>query len=370
MTPGIQIFIARKGKMVYQKSFGYHTYKKEIAVKNHHVYDLASLTKISATLPLIIRATENQSFGLESELSDLIPELKNTNKADLTVKAVLSHYAGLTPWIPFFEKTLDRYKKPRRKYYRNSRRSNFNIPVTDELFLRNSFRQEMKQMIFESPLLDSITYKYSDLSFYLFKYYFENKYQKPLDQLAAEMVYAPLGLKRTLYNPRSKIPVEEIVPSEKDQYFRYKELKGFVHDMGAAMQGGVGGHAGLFSNATEVGKIMQLYLNKGFIDGKQYFDETTFEQFNQCYYCDEGNRRGVGFDKPQLEENGSTCGCVSFSSFGHMGFTGTYAWADPEKELVFVFLSNRTYPSMSNNLLGKHNIRTRMQKLVYEALTK
>ena len=183
-------------------------------------------------------------------------------------------------------------------------------------------------------------------------------------------IYKPLGLKRTLYNPRNSIPLNEIVPSEEDIYYRYNTLRGFVHDMGAAMQGGVGGHAGLFSNATEVGKIMQLYLNKGFIDGKQYFKADTFDKFNQCYYCDKGNRRGVGFDKPQLSGVGSTCGCVSFSSFGHMGFTGTYAWADPEEDLIFVFLSNRTYPSMSNDLLGKHNIRTRIQKLVYEALIK
>ena len=163
---------------------------------------------------------------------------------------------------------------------------------------------------------------------------------------------------------------DRIVPSEDDNYFRYTKLRGFVHDMGAAMQGGVGGHAGLFSNAIGVGKIMQLYLNKGFIDGKKYFTANSFDQFNQCYYCDKGNRRGVGFDKPQLSGVGSTCGCVDLSSFGHMGFTGTYAWADPEKDLIFVFLSNRTYPSMSNNLLGEHNIRTRMQKLVYEALIK
>ena len=225
-------------------------------------------------------------------------------------------------------------------------------------------------MIFDSPLLDSISYKYSDLPFYIFKYYFEKQNKKPLDELVTGAFYEPLGLKRTLFNPRNTIPLNEIVPSEEDKYFRNTTLRGFVHDMGAAMQGGVGGHAGLFSNALEIGKIMQLYLNKGFIDGKKYFDPESFEQFNHCYYCSEGNRRGVGFDKPQLEGEGSTCGCVSFSSFGHLGFTGTYAWADPEEELIFVFLSNRTYPTMSNNLLGEHNIRTRMQKLVYEALIK
>lgn len=370
MTPGMQIFIARKGKMVYQKSFGHHTYAKKVAVKNHHVYDLASLTKISATLPLIIKAIDKRKFTLENTLSDLIPELKNTNKADRSVKAVLSHYAGLTPWIPFYKNTLDRNAKIKRKYYRKKERRDFQISVTDELFLKNSFSNQINEMIFDSPLLDSISYKYSDLPFYIFKYYFEKQNKKPLDELVTGAFYEPLGLKRTLFNPRNTIPLNEIVPSEEDKYFRNTTLRGFVHDMGAAMQGGVGGHAGLFSNALEIGKIMQLYLNKGFIDGKKYFDPESFEQFNHCYYCSEGNRRGVGFDKPQLEGEGSTCGCVSFSSFGHLGFTGTYAWADPEEELIFVFLSNRTYPTMSNNLLGEHNIRTRMQKLVYEALIK
>ena len=370
MTPGMQIFISKNGRMIYQKSFGYHTYEKKIAVKNHHIYDLASLTKIIATLPLIIQAKENKKFKLESRLSDLLPELKNTNKEYISIKSALSHHAGFSPWIPFFKKTLNRFNKPRKKYYRKIKRGSFNIPVTNQLYLKESYRNEIKYMIYNSTISDSIEYKYSDLPFYLFKYYFEQENNKSLDQLIQQNFYDPIGLKRTLFNPLKKIPVGEIIPSEKDNYFRHIELRGHVHDMGAAMQGGIGGHAGLFSNATEVAKIMQLYLNKGFINGRQFFKSETFDEFNRCHYCNQGNRRGVGFDKPQLEGEGSTCGCVSFSSYGHMGFTGTYAWADPEENLIFVFLSNRTYPRMSNNLLSKHNVRTRMQKLVYDALIK
>ena len=206
------------------------------------------------------------------------------------------------------------------------------------------------------------------MPYYLFKNYFERKYKKPLDVLANEFLYEPLGLERTLFNPWKVMSKDEIVPSEIDNYFRHRELRAYVHDMGAAMQGGVGGHAGLFSNAEEVYKIMQMYLQKGKAKGHEFITSKTLNDFNRCYYCNQGNRRGVGFDKPQLEGNGSTCGCVSDISFGHMGFTGTYAWVDPDQELIFVFLSNRTYPSMSNNLLGKHNIRTRMQELIYKAL--
>ena len=368
MTPGMQILVAKSGEIIYHKSFGYHTYDKKIKVENHHLYDLASLTKITATLPLIMREVDLNNFSLDTSLEDFMPELKGSNKANLSVKEVLSHYARLTPWIPFYKETLDEKGQQLRKFYRNRHKFRYDIPVADDLYLRSNFNQIIEKQVIESPLLDSLYYRYSDLPYYLFKNYFERKYKKPLDVLAHEFLYEPLGLERTLFNPWKVISKNEIVPSEIDDYFRHRELRAYVHDMGAAMQGGVGGHAGLFSNAEEVYKIMQMYLQKGKANGHEFITSKTLNDFNRCYYCNQGNRRGVGFDKPQLEGNGSTCGCVSDISFGHMGFTGTYAWVDPDQELIFVFLSNRTYPSMSNNLLGKNNIRTRMQKLVYKAL--
>ena len=368
MTPGMQILVAKSGEIIYQKSFGHHTYDKKIKVENHHLYDLASLTKITATLPLIMREVDLNSFGLDTPLEDFMPELKGSNKSNLSVKEVLSHYARLTPWIPFYKETLDEKGQQLRKFYRNRHKFRYDIPVAKDLYLRSNFNQIIEKQVIESPLLDSLYYRYSDLPFYLFKNYFERKYKKPLDELAHEFLYEPLGLERTLFNPWKVIPKNEIVPSEIDDYFRHRELRAYVHDMGAAMQGGVGGHAGLFSNAEEIYKIMQMYLQKGKANGYEFITSKTLNAFNRCYYCNQGNRRGVGFDKPQLEGNGSTCGCVSDISFGHMGFTGTYAWVDPDQELIFVFLSNRTYPSMSNNLLGKNNIRTRMQELIYKAL--
>lgn len=368
MTPGMQILVAKSGEIIYQKSFGHHTYDKKIKVENHHLYDLASLTKITATLPLIMREVDFNSFGLDTPLEDFMPELKGSNKSNLSVKEVLSHYARLTPWIPFYKETLDEKGRQLRKFYRNRHKFRYDIPVAQDLYLRSNFNQIIEKQVIESPLLDSLYYRYSDLPFYLFKNYFERKYKKPLDELAHEFLYEPLGLERTLFNPWKVISKNEIVPSEIDNYFRHRELRAYVHDMGAAMQGGVGGHAGLFSNAEEVYKIMQMYLQMGKYNGHEFIKSKTLNDFNRCYYCNQGNRRGVGFDKPQLEGNGSTCGCVSDISFGHMGFTGTYAWVDPDQELIFVFLSNRTYPSMSNNLLGKNNIRTRMQELIYKAL--
>ena len=368
ITPGMQILVAKSGEILYHKSFGHHTYNKKIKVENHHLYDLASLTKITATLPLIMREVDQKSLGLNSSFKDFMPDLEGTNKANLSVKESLSHYARLTPWIPFYKETIDDKGQPLRKFYRNRDKTRFNIPVADQLYLRSNFNQKIKKQVIGSPLLDSLYYKYSDLPFYLFKNFLEKKYKKPLNDLADEFLYKPLGLERTLFNPWKFVPKDEIVPSEIDDYFRHRELRGYVHDMGAAMQGGIGGHAGLFSNAEEVYYIMQMYLQKGSVNGHEFITSKTFDEFNRCYYCDKGNRRGIGFDKPQLKGEGSTCGCVSKVSFGHMGFTGTYAWADPDQELIFVFLSNRTYPSMSNNLLGQKNVRTRMQALVYKAL--
>ena len=241
--------------------------------------------------------------------------------------------------------------------------------------MRNRFKEKILNEIKKSDLIDNKfleSYEwrnnYSDLGYYIFKEYIENDYRDNLDKIANKLIYYPLNLKHTGFNPKTKFSSLLIVPSEIDNYFRHTTLVGDVHDMGAAMLGGVGGHAGLFSNAHDVAVIMQMYLQKGVYDSKRFFSESTFEIFNKCYYCDKGNRLGVGFDKPQIEGRGSTCGCLSKTSFGHSGFTGTYAWADPDKEIVFVFLSNRTYPSMDNGLLIKNNIRTRIQGLIYDSL--
>ena len=368
MTPGLQMLVARHGKIVFHKSFGYHTYDKQRPVQNSDVYDLASLTKILGTLPMVLKAYDDYKFNLGTSFGTLLTDWKSTNKDALTVREILSHYARLTPFIPFYKATLDKKGKPRRKYYRKNKSSRFGIRVTDELYLKTSYRKEILKEVKQSELRDTLEYKYSDLAFFLMKYYLEDTYQKPLDQLVANTFYKPLGLQSTTYNAADVIDLDRITPSEDDTFFRYKKLQGYVHDEGAAMQGGVGGHAGLFSNAYEVAVLMQMYLQKGYYNGQRFFQEATFDAFNNCYYCDENNRRGIGFDKPQLEGRGSTCGCVSHTSFGHFGFTGTYTWADPEEEIVFVFLSNRTFPTRANNLMGEHDIRTRMQGLIYDAL--
>ncbi len=370
MAPGFQIFVARKGKVILQKSYGYHTEKKERKVKNSNVYDLASLTKILASLPLIMKAEEEKKISLNTRLKDLLPSFKESNKASVSVKQILSHYGRLKAWIPFYKETQDSITGENLKeFYREKKTKKYTIKVAQNLYLNKNYKDSIYKYIKEVDQRERAGYKYSDLGYYIFKKAIEKEYKKPLNKLVDEEFYKSLGANRTTYLPLQKFSKKEIVPTEKDDYYRKQLLHGYVHDMGAAMLGGVGGHAGLFANANDVGKIMQMYLQKGFYGGKRYLKSETIEKFNKRYYFNKKVRRGLGFDKPQLNKRiKATCGCVSDESFGHSGFTGTYAWADPKSGLVYVFLSNRVYPTMENRGLVKSNMRTEIQQLIQDAI--
>jgi beta-glucosidase-like glycosyl hydrolase/CubicO group peptidase (beta-lactamase class C family) len=367
--PGAQILVARRGKVIYNKSFGKPTYTSKYKIQEENIYDLASLTKILATLPMVMRMEEEGKLSLQSTIGELLPDLKKSNKNNILLLDILSHYGRLKPWIPFYINTLDNIsKQPASKYYSRKFSPKYSVRVTNRLFMRKDYIDSMYTKIVDSDLLTRKRYRYSDLPYYLLKKYIEGFYDKSLNTLTQENFYKSLGANYTTYLPLEKFPRSQIIPSEKDTYFRYQTIQGYVHDMGAAMQGGVGGHAGLFSTANDVAKIMQLYLQKGFYGGKRYFKTETISKFNKCYFCEESVRRGVGFDKPQLDEEGPTCGCVSMESFGHSGFTGTYTWADPEQEIVYVFLSNRTYPTMENRKLIENSTRTVIQQLIYDSI--
>nr|WP_298658285.1 glycoside hydrolase family 3 N-terminal domain-containing protein [uncultured Flavobacterium sp.] len=367
-TPGLQVLVARKGQIIYHKSFGYHTYDTIQKVKNSDIYDVASLTKVLATLPVFMKQYDKKRISFDTRLCEMLPRFENTNKADATVLDMLTHQARFQPWIPFYKATLDSLKRPDSLYYRTSYSEEFPTKVAWNLYIRKAYNDTILNLIAKSPLLPLKQYKYSDFSFILLKEYLEHALHKKLDVLADENFYSSLGATTMTYNPLQKFEVTRIAPTEIDTYFRYQTLQGYVHDMAAAMQGGVSGHAGLFSSAIDVAKMMQLYLQKGTYGDQDYFSEKTFNDFNTCYFCKDGNRRGVGFDKPQLGNEGPTCGCVSMTSFGHTGFTGTMAWADPEKEIVYVFLSNRTFPNADVNKLSKLSIREKIQQIIYESI--
>jgi beta-glucosidase-like glycosyl hydrolase/CubicO group peptidase (beta-lactamase class C family) len=369
MAPGMQILVARKGKVIYQKSFGYQTYDNKTKVKNTDLYDVASLTKMVSTLPNVMQLYDRKKVNLETILGEMLPSFQGSNKAGITFKTLLSHYGQLQAWIPFYKATVGADKKPLERYYRKTAVPGFSKRVCDSLYLRDDYHDSIMKQIIDSPLLDKREYKYSDFTFIILKQYLEKKTGKSLDQLTYENFYQSLGMNNTMYNPLTKFDKSVIAPTEEDTYFRQTTIQGYVHDMEAAMEGGVAGHAGVFSNALDVAKMMQLFLQKGHYGGVSYFSPETFDVFNTCHFCTEGNRRGLGFDKPQLSGGGPTCGCVSKSSFGHTGFTGTIAWADPETEIVYVFLSNRTYPDSNlPNKLSKENIREDIQKVIQDAI--
>ena len=369
IAPGMQILVAKLGKVIYHKSFGHMRYSKQTPIQWFHRYDLASLTKILASVPLAMREHERDSLFLLTPISDLLKGYEKSNKADMNFQALFSHHAGIQPWLPFYKNTLSgKTNRPLKKLYRNKQKRKHAVQVSEGLFLRTTYLDEIKDEILHSPLLDSLYYKYSDLPFYMFKEYIEGRYEQRMDQLVEEKFYVPLGASHLGYLPLQDVDVNLVAPSEIDDYYRYTEVQGFVHDMGAAMQNGVGGHAGLFSNANDVAKMMQMFMQGGLYGGRKFFSSSTVSHFNTRHYKSENNRRGIGFDKQQFEDPGPTCLCASEQSFGHSGFTGTFAWADPVSDLVYVFLSNRTYPTMENTKMIDTNLRSEIQRVIYKAI--
>jgi len=373
-TPGCQILIAKSGNIFFNKSYGYHTYLKKNKVKNSDVYDLASITKIGATLPILMQMVDNNSFDLYDKLGDYL-DLDSTNKQGLIIREILAHQASLAPWIPFYKQTLSKdslsgLMQLRDTLYSTTESAQFPFKVANNIYLHFSFPDSIIKLIYASDLLTKKEYYYSDLGYYLFKKIIENTYGERLDKIADSEFYKGLGMENLGYLPLNRIAKDRIIPTEEDFQFRSQLLKGYVHDMGAAMQGGVGGHAGLFSNANDLAKLMQMYLQKGEYAGERYLSENVINEFTKCQYCNDDNRRGAGFDKPALEnqDGGPTCKCVSYLSFGHTGFTGTLAWADPTTEIVYVFLSNRIHPDATNVKLLEMNVRTEIMEVIFNSL--
>ncbi|HSH66178.1 MAG TPA: serine hydrolase, partial [Bacteroidia bacterium] len=366
--PGCQIFIAKEQKVIYQKSFGYHTYENKIAVKNSDVYDIASLTKIVASTASVMRLMDQHKLSLDKKLSDYLPELNGTNKQDIQIKEMLTHQAGFRDWIPFWTKTVNKDGSYVPGIYNRTPNELYSKRVADDLYINNNYEDTIYKQIIDSPIKDRGKYLYSDLGYYFLKKIIEKQSGAAMNVYTRNSFYDPLGLPTMGYKPLSRFEMDQIVPTEFDAKFRKQLLHGDVHDQGAAMLGGVAGHAGIFSNANDVAVMMQLFLNKGQYGGKRYIDSLTLSECTQCQY--QGNRRGIGFDKPETNpiKESPVCTCVSDQSFGHAGFTGTLAWADPKNKTVYVFLSNRVYPSADENKLAKSGIRTKIQEIIYQAL--
>ncbi|MBN2746773.1 MAG: serine hydrolase [Bacteroidales bacterium] len=364
--PGAQVLIAKNGKIFYKKEFGYFTYDKTQKVTDSTIYDLASITKAMATTLAMMKLVQEGKIDIDLTLGHYLPELQQTNKGTIYIRDLMAHQARLKPWIPFYldiapKKTIDT------NYLKNSSMIGFSTQVSKNLFIMDSYRDTIIEAIIESELLPKSKYLYSDLGMYFLQRIIEKTTKIPLDKYCDSVFYRPLRLKNTTYNPLNKMTLNNIAPTENDRYFRKELIRGYVHDQGAAMLGGVAGHAGLFSNVEDLAVLCQMLLQNGEYAGRQYLSTEVIEEFTRQQFPLNHNRRGLGFDKPlpMRQTGGPTSILVSGKSFGHSGFTGTYFWVDPKYNLIYIFLSNRVYPDAENRKLITSGIRTQIQEEIY-----
>lgn len=371
--PGGVVLVAKGGKVVYEKAFGYFDYKKTRKVDTETVYDLASITKVLGTTQAVMFLASRGIIDMDKPISHYIPELKNTNKGPLVIKDILAHEAGLVAFIPHYIKTVEGGKW-KLDYYRDKSEPGFTLPVSNDMYGRISLRDSLWSWTVKSDLRKlepgkrKHSYVYSDLTMYLMQELVEKLVNQPLDEFLDQNFYAPLGLHTMTFNPALKFGTEKIAPTEDDVSFRKRMIQGYVHDPGAAMYGGVAGHAGLFGKANDLAVMMQMMLNGGHYGGLAFMDEDTIKDFTKRQ--SNQSRRGWGWDKPEPEKGrgGSAGALAPKSTFGHTGFTGTCVWADPEKDLIYVFLSNRVHPDANNNTLLKDGIRTEIHDIIYRAI--
>lgn len=369
--PGCEVMVVKDGKVFYMKSFGSFTYDGKHPVQNSDIYDLASVTKIAATTAAVMKLKDEGKINVDEKLGTYLPMLAGSNKNDIVIREMMAHQAGLPAWIPFWTRTTLKDGSLDPKIYHKTFSDTFAVRVAPGIYMRKDYRDTIYKWIRESPMGEH-KYKYSDLGYYYLKQIIEGKTNMQLFEYVDQSFYRRLGLPTMGYLPRLRFPVERVAPTENDTEFRKQQIRADVHDQGAAMLGGVGGHAGLFSDANDLAVMMQLYLNGGVYGGTRYIDSTTIKEFTTIQFPKNDNRRGIGFDKPEpdAKKDNPVCDCASMQSFGHTGFTGTMTWADPANGTVYVFLSNRVYPDAKVNKLVNLGTRTKIQQVIYDSLNK
>lgn len=371
--PGCHVLLAKDGIIFYDQTFGYQTYDSLLPVTDKDIYDLASVTKTTASTLALMKLYDEGRFDPDKTFGYYFPYFDHSNKKDLVMRDVLAHQAGLQAWIAYYLKS--RRKNGHYKWNTVSTDSSARFPykLSDSgLYLhRHYIHKKIYKMIRKSPVSDKKEYLYSGLSFYLYPDLIRRVTGQSFEDYLQNTFYKPLGAKSLGFNPSVWYPLRHIVPTEVDTFFRMEPLHGVVHDEGAAMMHGVSGNAGLFSTAIDLAKVYQMLLNGGEYNGRRYLKESTVREFTRCQFCDTGNRRGMGFDKPLIEYDSimsSVAKEASPESFGHSGYTGTFVWADPANNLLYVFLSNRVYPTRDNSKIYRLNVRPRIHNLVYQLL--
>lgn len=371
--PGCQVLVARDGKVIYQKAYGYHTYEGKQPVCLTDIYDLASVTKVSTSAAALMKLADEGKFSLDMKFGELMPAWKKSNKKDLVMRDILTHQARLKAWIPFWRDCIDSTKGGwKRKTFQTEYSKNYPIQVAEKLFLHKKFAKTIFKQIKDSPLNAKPGYVYSDLSYYLYPQILERITGEKWEEWLKKNFYKSLGANSLTYNAARSRQLNEIVPTEYDSLFRKELIHGRVHDEGATMLDGISGHAGLFGNANDLAKLMQMYLNRGTFGGKRYLNESTLKTWTSYPWPVEVNsRRGVAFDKPDRKRPGiSAAPSASAESFGHSGFTGTFVWMDPRDKVLYIFLSNRVYPTRNNSKISDLNIRTQLGEVIYQSINK
>lgn len=367
--PGCQVLAMKDGKIIYEGSYGKFTYEGEQMVHRDAIYDIASLTKLFASSFALMKLYDEGKLDLNSTLGDYFPFMNQSDKGNVKLIEFLTHQSGMTPWIPIY-KTICPKNEPDMSVFRECIDEEHTVRVAKNLYLSEDFKYKIYDTIMKSELGDK-KYKYSDLGFYFIPGIVESVTNQSFESYLKETFFEPLNLNHICFKPLNKHDVNNIVPTENDRCFRNQMICGDVHDQTAALFGGVSGHAGLFSNARDLAVMMQLLLNGGSANGIQFISEETIRYFTSAPFADNENRRGIGFDKPELDPEAkyyTPSKKASMSSYGHTGFTGTFAWADPANNLIVIFLSNRVYPTSDNNKLSKLNIRTEIHDLFYKAV--
>jgi beta-N-acetylhexosaminidase len=371
-TPGGQILVARKGKVVYSKNYGYQTYDSLVAVNDQTMYDLASVTKVMASVQVLMYLNEKNLIDMNKTLGFYLPEVRNTNKEELIIRDVLLHQAGLLPFIPFWKRTIEKGNLME-EYYSETPGAGYQSSIAENIYGSPSLADSLWKWVIEADLRKlpkkekKYDYLYSDMGYYFFKKLAERLLNEPMDSFLDRQIYQPIGVQTLGYLPRTKGFFKEITPTEDDKFFRKTLLIGTVHDQGAAMLGGVAGHAGLFSNSLDLAILMQMQMQLGTYGNHTFFEANTIPAFTRQQTQD--NRRGMGWDKPIVGKNeGPTSRFASKSTFGHSGFTGTAVWADPDQELIYIFLSNRIFPDAENAKLIQSNVRTDIQDIIYKSI--
>ena len=368
--PGCEVLVAKDKKVVMYKAYGLHEYSDTVQVDRTDLYDLASITKISSALPALMKLHDEGKFDLSAGIDAYLPYFKNSNKAGVPFRDILAHQARFKPWIPYWTSTLRKNGSYRWFTIKSDSSRRFPVKLADNMYLHRKYQKKIYRAIKKSPLEPEKKYLYSGLAFYLMPCIVEKLAGEDFVTYVNDTFYQPLGATTLTYRPTEQFSLSRIVPTENDYFFRHEPIHGRVHDEGAIMMGGVSANAGLFANANDLAKLMQMYLDGGEYGGQRYISETTVKEFTRYQFPENDNRRGLGFDKPDLKrsEDGNAALSASDDSFGHSGFTGTFTWADPKYNLVYVFLANRVAPTRDNKRLYELNTRTKIQQVLYDAL--